>query len=177
MLAGGLSTWGQGRDLEVSMEIPWAGTTPASGCQLTPSHWTRSVEKYSPDPLYLSKRFETSEGEGGVGTQIAAPLQIDLRRSAWICKDSLINKMLNDPLRSARIRMDSQQEQQLIWKGSYKPQLVICYNPAKSNNSQTCKQGTISAKGRHQTPATTPHQVTCALGLVTRWSHKKTTCN
>jgi len=36
--------------------------------------------------------------------------------------------MLNDPLRSAGIRKDSQQEQQLICKGSYKPRLVIRNN-------------------------------------------------
>jgi len=38
--------------------------------------------KYSPDPPYLPKRFETFDREGRVGTQIAAAPQIDLRRSA-----------------------------------------------------------------------------------------------
>ena len=120
---------------EVSMATPWAGTTPASSYQLAPSHWTRSVEKYSPDAPYLPKRFETTEGEGGVGTQITASLQIDLRRSAWIHKD-LLKQLLNDPLWSGRIRKDSQQVQQLICKGSYKPLLVMCND---QQNQMFCK--------------------------------------
>ena len=76
-------------------------------------------------PLILTTRLGTSEGEGGVGTPVAAPLQIDLWRSAWIRKD-LLKQKLNDPVRSARIHKDSQQGQQLINKGSYKPWLVIC---------------------------------------------------
>ena len=91
--------------------------------------------KDSPDPPYLSQRFETSEWEEGVGTQVAAPLQIDLRSSVWICKDSLKQK-LNDPVRSARISKDSLQEQQLICKGSYKPRLVI----RKDQQNQTIRK-------------------------------------
>ena len=40
--------------------------------------------KYSPDPPYLPRRFETSEGEGRVGTQIAtngsAKISMNLQR-------------------------------------------------------------------------------------------------
>ena len=76
-------------------------------------------------PPILTTMLDTSEGEGGVGTQAAAPLQNDLWRSAWIGKESLKQK-LNDPVWSARIHKDSQQEQQLIDKGSHKPRLVVC---------------------------------------------------
>ena len=75
-------------------------------------------------PPILTTRLETSEGEGGVGTPVATPLQIGLWRSAWIRKDSVKQK-LNDLLQSARIFKDSQQEQQLIGKGWNKPWLVI----------------------------------------------------
>ena len=107
----------------VSMATPWAGTTPVSSCQLAPSHWNRSVEKYSPEPPYLPWGWAHLKGREGWG--LAVPLQNDLWRSAWICKDSLKQK-INDPVWSARIHKDSQQEQQLIDKGSYKPGLVIC---------------------------------------------------
>ena len=36
---------------------------------------------------------------------------------------------------------------------------------AESHDSQTHKQGAVPAKGRRQTLATTPHHVTCAMGL------------
>ena len=75
--------------------------------------------------------------KGGVGTQVPAPLQIDLWRSIWIHKNSL-KQMLNDPLWSARIYKDSQQEQQLIHKGSYKPWLMI----RNDQNNQTIRKHT-----------------------------------
>ena len=36
---------------------------------------------------------------------------------------------------------------------------------AESHDSQTHKQGVTPVKGRRQTLATTPHHVTCAMGL------------
>ena len=36
---------------------------------------------------------------------------------------------------------------------------------AESHDSQTNKQGVTPAMGRRQTLATTPHRVTCAIGL------------
>ena len=85
-------------------------------------------------PALLTTMLDTSEGEGGVGTQVAAPLQNDLWRSAWICKD-LLKQKLNDSVQSARIGKDSQQEQQLI-EGLYKPRLVICND---QHNQAICK--------------------------------------
>ena len=52
--------------------------------------------------------------------------------------------MLNDPLRSAGIRKDSQQESQLICKGSYKPRLVI------PNNQQNQTIRKHASKEPHQ---------------------------
>ena len=70
--------------------------------------------------------------------------------------------MLNDPLRTARIRKDSQKEQQLICKGLYKPWLVIRNN---QQNQTIRKHARKEAKGRRQTLATTPHHVKYTLGL------------
>ena len=85
----------------------------------------------------MAARFETTEGEGVVRTQVATPLQIDLWGSAWIRKDLLKDK-LNDPLWSARIRKDSQQEQQFISKGLYKSRVVI-HNDQQ--NQMICNHG------------------------------------
>ena len=94
MLAERLSTSGQGR--EVSTETREHPLQAAADWHrhTEPDQW----KKYSPEPTYLPRRFETSEGEGGVGTQITTPLQIDLQGSAWIHKVAL-KQMRNDPLR------------------------------------------------------------------------------
>jgi len=156
-------------ELSVSMAILWAGTTPASSCRLARSHWTRSVEKYSPDPSYLPKTFETSEGEGRVGTQIAAPLQIYLQRSAWIRKD-LLKQMLNDPLWSAKICKDLQQEQQLICKGSYKPRAVIRYD---QQNQTIRKHASKESHQWREVPNPCDHPASRHKGFgVIRWPHK-----
>ena len=64
-----MSTSGQGR--EVSMATPWTGTTPVGSCQLAPSHWNQISGKILIWPPYLPKRFETSEGKGGLGAWFA----------------------------------------------------------------------------------------------------------
>ena len=63
-LNGWPGAWGL-QGMEVSMATPCMGTSPVSSCRLALSHWTRAVGKYSP------KRFETSEGKGGLGAWFA----------------------------------------------------------------------------------------------------------
>ena len=140
------------------MATLWVGTTPASSCQLALSHWSRSVENTHLTPILIT-RLETSEGEGGVGTQVAAPLLIDLWRSTWICKDWL-KQMLNDLLFSSRIHKDSQQEQQLIYKGLYKPRQVIRRTIKQFANMQARSH---TSEGRGHIPWRPPHIVTHAL--------------
>ena len=123
---GALSIGRRSRALQAKAgRYPWQSREQEPPLQAA-ANWYRHTE---PDQWKISTwpptRLETSEGEGGVGTQVAAPLQIDLRRSASIRKDSL-KQELNDLVRSARIRKDLQQEQQLINKGLYKARLVIC---------------------------------------------------
>ena len=51
---------------------------PLQGAAYWHCHTSNQISgKCSPDPI-LTTRLETSEGEGGVGTQVAAPLQIVL---------------------------------------------------------------------------------------------------
>ena len=123
MLEAHLSTWGQGRGYpwQPCEQEPPLQTVANWHCHTEPDQWKNTHLT----PILNKKVWRG--GEGRVETQITAPLQIDLRRSAWICEDSL-EQMLNDPLWSARSHKDLLQEQQLMCKGSYKPQLVIRYD-------------------------------------------------
>ena len=114
--------------------------------------------------------LETSEREGKVGTEIGAPLQVDVRGSAWIRKDSL-KQMLNDPLRSARIHKDSQKEQQLICKGSYKTRLAICNN---QQNQTIRKHASKERRQRREALNPCDHPASCHMRFgVIRWPHKR----
>jgi len=80
-----MSNSGQGR--EVSMATPWSWSTPVGSCQGAPLHWKQIGGKILTWPLYVPKRFETSEGKGGL--------------EAWIRKESLKHRH-SDLLRSAQ---------------------------------------------------------------------------
>ena len=61
-------------------------------------------------------------------------------------------------------------EKLLDWRGHIESHRPLGFKKAskqsaKSNDSQKGKQGATPVKGRRQTLATTPHHVTCALGL------------
>ena len=62
-----------------------------------------------------------------------------------------------DPLESTWIRNSSIKDR--------KTTLSDPQQSAESHDLQTHKQGATPAKGRRQTLATTPHHVTCAMGL------------
>ena len=70
-----------------------------------------------------------------------------------------------DQLESARTHNKSSNlsVKACINHGLYKPRLVLIRNNRQIEMIR--KQGATPAKGRCQTIATTPHHVTCALGL------------
>ena len=106
-------------------------------------------------PPILTTMLDTSEGEGGVGTQVAAPLQNDLWRSAWIRKD-LLQQKLNEPVRSARICKDLQQEQQ---------RLVICNDQHNQANRKHASKEPCQQRIRAEPLLPPCITNTCALGL------------
>ena len=129
----------------VSMATPWEGTIPVSSCQLAPSHWTKSVEKYPPDhppPPILTKKSLKLLREGRAGSLIHSHtgklicsdqlesskirekhmiiIIIDLLRSAWIHKDSQKNRskllILYDCAMVAQLLEQLVEHQVVMWE-------------------------------------------------------------
>ena len=169
MLAGGLSTSGQSR--EVSIATLWAGNHP---CKQLPTCSIRlnqiSGKILTWPPILIKKVWNIWRGGRGVDlNRCTSANNVDLRRSAWICKDSL-KQMLNDLLWSTRIHKDWQQEQQLMCRGLYKPRLVIHNN---QQNQVICKHASKEPRQQREVPNHCDHPESSHMRFgVIHWPHK-----